>query len=53
MVQSYVKEHKLQDKTDKKNINCDEKLTQLLKLTDEDVQVTYLNLVSFLKKHFL
>ena len=48
---AYVKEHNLQNPQDKRSINPDEKLKNLLQ--PGDIQITYFNLQTHLKKHFL
>lgn len=48
---AYVKEHNLQNPADKRSIIPDEKLKNLLQ--PGDLQVTYFNLQTHLKKHFL
>jgi chromatin remodeling complex protein RSC6 len=51
-VSTYVKSHNCFDPTFKRRILPDAKLAKLLRVTDKD-EVTYLNLQSFLKVHFL
>jgi hypothetical protein len=51
-VSQYVKAHNCYDPTFKRRILPDAKLAKLLRVTDKD-EVTYLNLQSFLKVHFL
>jgi chromatin remodeling complex protein RSC6 len=51
-VSTYVKEHNCFDPANKRRILPDGALSKLLKVTDKDT-VTYLNLQSFLKAHFL
>ena len=51
-VSAYVKEHSCFDPTFKRRIVPDTKLTKLLRVKDGQ-EVTYLNLQSFLKVHFL
>ena len=48
---AYVKEHNLQNPLDKRSIDPDEKLKNLLQ--PGDLQITYFNLQTHLKKHFL
>ena len=48
---SYIKEHKLQDANNKRNIIPDTKLAQLLKTKPED-ELTYFNLQKYMKIHF-
>ena len=50
-VNSYIKEHGLQNPSDRRQINCDDKLKDLLK--PKDVQVSYFNLQTFLSPHFM
>lgn len=49
---AYVKEHNLQNPADKRKILPDEKLTKILQQVD-DVPITFFNLQTYLKKHFL
>lgn len=51
-VSQYVKSHGCFDPANKRRIIPDGALSKLLKVTDKDV-VTYLNLQSFLKAHFI
>jgi chromatin remodeling complex protein RSC6 len=51
-VSNYVKTHSCFDPANKRRIIADGALSRLLKVTDKDT-VTYLNLQSFLKVHFL
>jgi chromatin remodeling complex protein RSC6 len=51
-ISGYVKSHSCFDPTFKRRILPDAKLAKLLRVTDKD-EVTYLNLQSFLKVHFL
>ena len=51
-VSTYVKEHNCFDPANKRRILPDAALSKLLKVTDKDT-VTYLNLQSYLKAHFL
>ena len=48
---TYIKDHNLQDKSDKRKIIPDEKLKNLLKVQNDE-QVTYFNLQKWLKPHF-
>lgn len=48
----YIKEHKLQDDKDKRIIQADEKLLNLLKLSDKE-ELNYFNLQSYMNKHFV
>jgi chromatin remodeling complex protein RSC6 len=49
---AYVKEHGLQNPANKKQIVPDEKLAKILLVPDSEV-VTFFNLQTYLKKHFL
>jgi chromatin remodeling complex protein RSC6 len=51
-ISTYVKAHNCFDPKFKRRILPDAKLAKLLKVTDKD-EVTYLNLQSFLKTHFI
>jgi chromatin remodeling complex protein RSC6 len=51
-VSQYVKSHSCFDPANKRRIIADGALSKLLKVTDKDT-VTYLNLQSYLKNHFL
>ncbi|NDG32230.1 hypothetical protein EB118_19400 [bacterium] len=51
-VSNYVKTHNCFDPANKRRIIPDSTLSRLLKVTDKDT-VTYLNLQSYLKNHFL
>ena len=51
-VSTYVKEHNCFDPANKRRILADGALSKLLKVTDKDT-VTYLNLQSYLKAHFI
>jgi chromatin remodeling complex protein RSC6 len=51
-ISNYVKTHNCFDPTFKRRILPDAKLAKLLRVTDKN-EVTYLNLQSFLKVHFL
>jgi len=51
-VSAYVKSHNCFDPTFKRRILPDAKLAKLLRVSDKD-EVTYLNLQSFLKVHFI
>jgi chromatin remodeling complex protein RSC6 len=51
-VSTYVKEHNCFDPANKRRILPDGALAKLLKVTDKDT-VTYLNLQSYLKAHFI
>ena len=52
MITKYVKENQLHDEADKRTIRPDEKLLQLLDVKD-NAKVTYFNLQSLIKHHFL
>jgi len=49
---NYISNHKLQDMTNRKRINLDESLRNLLKPNDEE-EVTYFNLQKHLNAHFI
>jgi chromatin remodeling complex protein RSC6 len=51
-ISQYVKSHSCFDPANKRRIIADGALSKLLKVTDKDT-VTYLNLQSYLKNHFL
>lgn len=51
-VSTYVKQHNCFDPANKRRILADAALSKLLKVTDKDT-VTYLNLQSYLKAHFV
>jgi len=51
-VSQYVKSHSCFDPANKRRIIADGALSKLLKVTDKDA-VTYLNLQSYLKAHFV
>lgn len=50
-INGYIREHKLQDPKNGRNINADAKLAKLLKLGKDD-KLTYFNLQRFMKHHF-
>ncbi len=50
-INSYIRNHKLQDKDNGRQINPDNKLATLLKVTKDDV-LTYFNLQRFMSPHF-
>lgn len=50
-INAYIREHKLQDPKNGRNINADAKLAKLLKLGKED-KLTYFNLQRYMKHHF-
>tara|TARA_Y100000768_G_scaffold307929_5_gene242096 strand:+ start:40171 stop:40782 length:612 start_codon:yes stop_codon:yes gene_type:complete len=50
-INSYIREHKLQDKSNGRRILADNKLAVLLKLTKED-ELTYFNLQKYMSPHF-
>jgi len=51
---SYIKEHNLENNQNKKIILPDEKLKQLLGITDADTEtITYFNIQKFMNKHFI
>ena len=47
-INTYIRNHKLQDKENGRKINADKKLTSLLKLGSED-ELTYFNLQKFMR----
>jgi len=49
---NYISNHKLQDMTNRKRINLDEKLRSLLKPSSEE-EITYFNLQKYLNAHFI
>ena len=51
-INTYIREHKLQDAGNGRKINPDAKLAKLLKLGKED-ELTYFNLQKYMKNHFL
>ena len=51
-INAYIKENNLQNPDNKKQILLDDKLQKLLNLTETD-NVTYFNLQTYLKQHFL
>ena len=51
-INSYIREHKLQDKDNGRKIIADKKLTGLLKLKKGD-ELTYFNLQRFMSPHFV
>ena len=48
----YIEENKLQNTTNKKIINPDEKLKNLLGIEDPNTVLTYFNLQQYMNKHF-
>ena len=48
----YIKENNLQNTENKKLIQPDEKLTDLLDINNTETELTYFNLQSFMNKHF-
>ena len=52
IINQYVKDNKLQDENDRRQINPDAKLKSILSAGPED-KVTYFNLQSFIKHHFV
>ena len=50
-INSYIRENKLQDKTNGRRINADAKLSSLLKLSGSD-ELTYFNLQRYMSPHF-
>ena len=51
-INTYIHANSLQDKSNGRKINADEKLTKLLKLNQED-ELTYFNLQRYMKHHFI
>jgi hypothetical protein len=51
-INAYIRANKLQDATNGRKINPDNKLSKLLKLSKED-ELTYFNLQKFMKHHFI
>lgn len=51
-INKYIRINQLQDKENKRNINADDKLSNLLKLND-GVQLTYFNLQKHISPHFV
>jgi len=49
---SYIKEHKLQNESNKSFIKPDKKLSELLN-TDKGDNITYFNIQGFMNKHFI
>ena len=50
-INSYIREHNLQDKTNGRKINPDQKLTKLLRTPKGD-ELTYFNLQRYMSPHF-
>lgn len=50
-INAYIRAHNLQDKSNGRKINADEKLSTLLSLTDND-ELTYFNLQKYMSRHF-
>ena len=48
----YIKEHNLQNPTDRRIIECDDKLKTLLKVPDGDT-LTYFNIQRYMNVHFV
>jgi chromatin remodeling complex protein RSC6 len=51
-INAYIRANKLQDESNGRKINPDNKLSKLLKLSKED-ELTYFNLQKFMKHHFI
>ena len=49
-INKYIRIHDLQDKENKRNINPNDKLSTLLKLSDTD-ELTYFNLQRYISSH--
>ena len=47
----YIKEHNLQNPSDRRIIECDDKLKKLLVVPDGDV-LTYFNIQRYMNRHF-
>lgn len=52
-INDYIKVHNLQDPSDKRNIIPDAKLSTLIQKENEDTPLTYFNLQSSIKHHFI
>lgn len=52
-ISNYIKSNNLNDSTNKRIIHPDAKLSNLLKIKKGDKQLTYFNLQTFLKHHFI
>jgi len=50
-INAYIREHKLQDKTNGRRINADDSLSALLKMNKDD-ELTYFNLQRYMSPHF-
>ena len=51
---NYIKEHKLQDRTNKKTICPDKKLNNLLKCNDISVEpITFFSIQGLMNRHFI
>jgi chromatin remodeling complex protein RSC6 len=54
LINLYIRNNNLQDKTHGRNINPDEKLATLLNVKpDSDEKLTYFNLQRYMKHHFI
>jgi upstream activation factor subunit UAF30 len=51
-INRYIKENGLQDPKNDRKINPDERLSNLLRLKEED-ELTYFNLQKYMKHHFI
>lgn len=51
LINTYIKEHSLQDKQNGRHINPDDKLNKLLNVTDNDL--SYFTLQRYMKGHFI
>lgn len=52
IINQYVKTNNLQDQTDKRRINADDKLKSIMSMQEGD-KLTYFNLQSYIKHHFI
>ena len=50
-INAYIRAHDLQDKSNGRKINADDKLSSLLSLTEGD-ELTYFNLQKYMSRHF-
>ena len=49
---NYIKENNLQNETDRRKIECDEKLKNLLKVPLGE-ELTYFNIQKYMNRHFV
>jgi chromatin remodeling complex protein RSC6 len=52
LISSYIKENNLGNTIDKRNINPDNKLKQLLNVSDDET-ITYFNIQKYMNQHFI